>query len=209
MPRQTVGECYSPGSWQSPGFSHAEAVIAAQRVIRSHISRNIINCSSVSPSLTTASPHGDIVAESHSPRCSIYQRNNSRRRIDYRPSHRRVVSYTRSPRSTSPNVHRNITTSASIASFETQTSLCSEQSSLASTGSSLVCVRDFPTKDTPLPALQLHFVKDGADSYEPIQESDGYLHDWTLRRSNKGKAFSWKGIKKVRVSKQMCYCPSR
>jgi hypothetical protein len=209
MPRQTVRECYSPGPWPSPGFSHVEAVVAAQRVIRSHMSHNIINSSSVSPLLTIASPHRDIVAESHSPRRSIYQRNNSRRRIDYRPSHRRAVSHIRSPSSTSPNIHRTITTSASIASFEAQTSLCSEQSSLASTGSSLVCIRDFPTKDTPLPGLQLHFLKDGADSYEPIQESDGYLHDWTLRRRDKGKALSWKSIKKVRVSKQMCYCPWR
>ena len=199
MPHQTIEKRSSSGSWPSPGVSSAEAVVAAQRASQSHMSHQIIDSSTVSASLTTTLPHRDIVAESYLPRQSIYQRTYSRRQTDYEPSQRRAVSSTSSTISSNHNIHRALTTSASIASFEMQTSFCSEQLSFASTKSSLVCVRDYPTEDTPLPGWQLHFVEDGADSFEPLREPDDYLYDRTLRRSDKGKTLSWKGIKKVRV----------
>lgn len=203
MPRQVVGKCSSSGSWPSS----AEAVIAAQRATRNHMSRKINESYTPSASLSTNLRHEDTAAESQSPRQSIYQRSYLRQ-IDHQQSERRAISPTSSTNSTSQNMYCTLTTSASSASLKTQNSYHSDQSSRPSTRSSVVCVRDYPTDDTPFPGWQLHFVQDGAHRFEPLRDPDEYLYARTFRR-DKEKAFSWKNIKQVRVSKHSCYCPLR
>lgn len=174
--------------------SVAQHRIEPQLLRRSHISDSINSSSTLSASLSNTSQPSDTVAKSHSPRQSIYQRTYTRRQVDYHDPQPCEVS----PTGTNSQVHR-IHTSASIASFETRTSAHSEESSRQSSRSNLVCVRDFPTKDMPLPVWQLHFVDDGANSYEPLRDPDDYLYNSTLRRSHRAKALSWKSIKEVRV----------
>jgi hypothetical protein len=187
-------------------FSRTDAVIAAQRAYQSHMTHDLMNSSTVGALLTTnLLLDRDIKAESHLLRQSIYQRNYSRRQIHYQPSQRQAISPTHSKISTNPSMNRTLTMSASITSFDTRTSSLSEQSSGMSTMPSLVCVRDFPTENMPLPGWQLHFLKDGADNYEPLREPDDYLYDQTLRRNDKGKALSWKSIQQVCIPAIMSF----
>jgi hypothetical protein len=187
MPRQTL--------------SSPEAVIAAQRASRKHMSRNSNDSPTTNAPLSSALQHEDITAELHSPRKSICQRAYLAGQIDYQLLQRLIESPNNSMISTSSNIHRTLTTSIPVTSFETQTSCCNGQSFMPSTRSSILCVRDYPTKDVPLPGWQLHLVEDEADTYEPLQDSDRYLYDKTLRGSDKEKVLSWKGIKQVGVTR--------
>jgi hypothetical protein len=187
MPRQTA-EAYS-----------SEAVVAAQRAMRSHMSRSIKGKSSKGAVQTSTllQRHRGIVAASQPLQYATIQESYLRRPIVHQTSQRYASS---SPRSSIPSMHRSLTSSASIESVKTQASAQSEDCAHASNRSSLVYTRDFPTRDLPLPGCQLHFVEDRADSYELLQEPDRYLYSRTLRRVRKGKALSWKSITKVRVS---------
>lgn len=204
MPRRIAGKCSRIGSRPSS----AEAIIAAQRATRSHIDNKISESHTPSPFLSIKLQQRDMATESQSPRQSIYQRTYPGRQIDYHPTQRSAVSPTSSTKSTNQNRHRTLTRSASIPSFETQTSCHSDQSSYLSTRSSLLYVLDCATEATPRPGWQAHFVKDGADSFEPLRDPDGYLYERTLR-DDKRKALSWESIKKVRFFQDSCYCPLR
>lgn len=141
--------------------------------------------------------HRSLTAASPSLQYATIRESYSRRSIAYRGSQRYDSS---SSNSSIPSMHRRLTSSASIESVKTQASDQSEDCSHTSNRSSLVYTRDFPTRDLPLPGWQLHFVEDGADSYELLQEPDRYLHSRTLGRGRKVKALSWKSITKVRES---------
>jgi hypothetical protein len=187
MPRQTAEACSS------------EAVIAAQRAMRSHMSHRIKGKYSKGAVQTSTllQRHRGVVAASQSIQYATIQESYLRRPIVYQTSQQYA---SRSSSSSIPSMHRSVTSSASIESVKTQASAQSEDCSHASNKSSLVYTRDFPTRDIPLPRWQLHFVEDGADSHELLQEPDRYLHSRTLRRGRKGKALSWKSITKVRAS---------
>lgn len=183
----------------------SETVIAAQRAYGRHIPQTLSDYSSPRALQTVTLLHPGADEDPHSPQYPVSQQPYSTKLIDYRLSQRCASSSTVSRIS---DIHNILATSTSIALLETQTSVRSDGSSPASNRSGLLCVRDFPTKDTPLPGWQFHVVEDQADSFEPIQEPDRYLHTRRLRRSAKEKALSWKAIIKVRSSNNLCLADS-
>jgi len=193
MSHQTL---HSPARRSSPRILHPDAVSAAQRASQNHMSRNSNDSPTTNAPLSSALQHKDITAQLRSPQESICQRVSLKRQI-YQPSQRCTESPDSSMKSTNSNKHRTHTILASVTSFDVRTSCQNDQSSSLSPRSSILYVRDYPTKDMPLPGWQLYFVVDEAKTYEPLQDPDQYLYDKTLRRSDKEKVLLWKSIKHV------------